>query len=387
MAYDKDLSFIYKNPTRVVFGVNSLRDLGPEVDELKCARAFVVSDQGVREAGLTEKVEQALGKRWVGTFDECPQDSGLHIVNQAADKAKEKEADIVVSVGGGSVIDTAKGMAILLKEGGKIEDHYGLQLFTRPQTPHVAIPTTAGTGSEVTWALVVKDWDKNQKILLGDDNIIPNTAILDPMLTQGLPPMITAFTGMDALTHAIEAIHALQAEPIADTMAFGAIRMIVEYLPKCVENGDDIFARGQQQIAATIAGAAFGNAQIGLVHATAHSAGALFKVPHGLANSILLPYCMEYNMDECADRYAFVADAMGVKEKGMSDEEASQAAIEAIFELTKKIGLPQKLSEAGVEESGLEAIAELSLSDGSIVYNPKMIFEAEQVMEVLKKAF
>lgn len=387
MAYDKDLSFIYKNPTRVVFGVNSLRDLGPEVDELKCARAFVVSDQGVREAGLTEKVEQALGKRWVGTFDECPQDSGLHIVNQAADKAKEKEADILVSVGGGSVIDTAKGMAILLKEGGKIEDHYGLQLFTRPQTPHVAIPTTAGTGSEVTWALVVKDWDKNQKILLGDDHIIPNTAILDPMLTQGLPPMITAFTGMDALTHAIEAIHALQAEPIADTMAFGAIRMIVEYLPKCVENGDDIFARGQQQIAATIAGAAFGNAQIGLVHATAHSAGALFKVPHGLANSILLPYCMEYNMDECADRYAFVADAMGVKEKGMSDEEASQAAIEAIFELTKKIGLPQKLSEAGVEESGLEAIAELSLSDGSIVYNPKMIFEAEQVMEVLKKAF
>jgi len=387
MAYDKDLSFIYKNPTRVVFGVNSLRDLGPEVDELKCARAFVVSDQGVREAGLTEKVEQALGKRWVGTFDECPQDSGLHIVNQAADKAKEKEADILVSVGGGSVIDTAKGMAILLKEGGKIEDHYGLQLFTRPQTPHVAIPTTAGTGSEVTWALVVKDWDKNQKILLGDDHIIPNTAILDPVLTQGLPPMITAFTGMDALTHAIEAIHALQAEPIADTMAFGAIRMIVEYLPKCVENGDDIFARGQQQIAATIAGAAFGNAQIGLVHATAHSAGALFKVPHGLANSILLPYCMEYNMDECADRYAFVADAMGVKEKGMSDEEASQAAIEAIFELTKKIGLPQKLSEAGVEESGLEAIAELSLSDGSIVYNPKMIFEAEQVMEVLKKAF
>ena len=387
MAYDKDLSFIYKNPTRVVFGINSLRDLGPEVDELKCSKAFVVSDKGVAAAGLVEKVEKALGKRWVGTFDECPQDSGLHIVNQAAELAREKGADILISVGGGSVIDTAKGMAILLKEGGKIEDHYGLQLFTRPQTPHVAIPTTAGTGSEVTWALVVKDWDKNQKILLGDDHIIPNTAILDPVLTQGLPPMITAFTGMDALTHAIEAIHALQAEPIADTMAFGAIRMIVEYLPKCVENGDDIFARGQQQIAATIAGAAFGNAQIGLVHATAHSAGALFKVPHGLANSILLPYCMEYNMDECADRYAFVADAMGVKEKGMSDEEASQAAIEAIFALTKKIGLPQKLSEAGVEESGLEAIAELSLSDGSIVYNPKMIFEAEQVMEVLKKAF
>lgn len=387
MAYDIDLSFIYKNPTRIVFGVNSLKDLGPEVDELKCSRAFVVTDKGVAEAGLLDKVVQALGKRWVGTFDDCPQDSGVHIVNQAADLAREKEADVLVSLGGGSVIDTAKGIAILLKEGGKLEDHYGLQLFTRPQTPHIAIPTTAGTGSEVTWAYVVKDWEKNQKILCGDDHIIPNTAILDPVLTQGLPPRITAFTGMDALTHAIEAIHALQAEPITDIMAFGAIRLIMKYLPVCVENGDDLFARGQQQIAATTAGVAFSNAQIGLVHATAHSVGALYGVPHGLANSILLPYCMEYNMDECADRYALVADAMGVKEKGMSDEEASQAAIEAVFELTKKIGLPQKLSEVGVEESGLEAAADLSLSDGSIVYNPKMIFEAEQVMEVLKKAF
>lgn len=387
MAYGEDLAFIYKNPTRIVFGVNSLRDLGPEVDLLKGSRAFLFSDKGVREAGITEKVEQSLGKRWVGTFDECTQDSGLHIVNRAAEIAREKEADVVVSVGGGSVIDTAKGVAILLKEGGVIQDYYGLQLLTRPQTPHVAIPTTAGTGSEVTWALVIKDWDKNQKILFGDDNVIPNTAILDPVLTKGLPPRVTAFTGMDALTHAIEAIHAVEAEPITDVMAYGAIRLIMQYLPACVENGEDLFARGQQQIAACIAGVAFSNAQIGLVHATAHSIGALYGVPHGLANSIMLPYCMAYNMDECADRYALVAEAMGVKEKGMSDEEAAQAAIDAVFELSKKIGLPQKLSEVGVEESGLEAIAELSLSDGTIVYNPKMIFEADQVMEVLKKAF
>ncbi len=387
MAYDTDLSFIYKNPTRVVFGVNSLRDLSSEVGELKCSKAFLVTDKGLVEAGLAEKVEKALGNKHVGTFDECPQDSGVHIVNQAAELAREKGADILVSLGGGSVIDTAKGMAILLKEGGKLEDHYGLQLFTRPQTPHIAIPTTAGTGSEVTWAYVVKDWDKNQKILCGDDNIIPNTAILDPVLTQGLPPRITAFTGMDALTHAIEAIHAMEAEPITDIMAYGAIRLIMQYLPVCVENGDDLLARGQMQIAATTAGVAFSNAQIGLVHATAHSVGALYKVPHGLANSILLPHCMAYNMDECADRYALVAEAMGVKEKGMSDEEATLAAIEAASELAKKIGLPQKLSEVGVEESGLEEVAELSLSDGAIVYNPKMIFEAEQVMEVLKKAY
>jgi alcohol dehydrogenase len=387
MAYDKDLSFIYRNPTRLVFGVNALRDLGPEVDDLKCSRAFVVSDKGVAAAGLVEKVVQALGKRWVGTFDECPQDSGIEVVNQAAGLAREKDADILVSVGGGSCMDTAKGMAILLKEGGRLEDYAGLQMLTRPQTPHIAIPTTAGTGSEVTYALVVKDREKNQKIIFADNNVICNTAILDPVMTQGLPPRITAFTGMDAMTHAVEAIHALQAEPISDGMAFYAIRLIMEYLPRCVESGDDLVARGQQQLAATMAGIAFGNAQIGLVHAIAHSVGALYGVPHGLANSILLPHVMMYNMDECADRYALVAEAMGVREKGMSDEEASEAAANAIWELTRKIGLPQKLSEVGVEETGLADVAELSLSDGSIVYNPKVIFEAEEVLGVCKKAF
>lgn len=385
--YDTDLSFIYKNPTRIVFGVGTLNDLNSEMGILKGSKAFVVTDKGVEEAGLLDMVLKALGNKWVGTYDDVPQDSGLHIVNQAADVAREKGADIIISLGGGSVIDTAKGVAILLKEGGKLEDYYGLQNLTRPQTPHIAIPTTAGTGSEVTWALVAKDWEKDQKILFGDDNIIPNTAILDPVLTKGLPPRITGFTGMDAMTHAIEAIHALQAEPIADGMAFYAIRLIMRYLPTCVENGEDLFARGQQQIAATMAGVAFSNAQIGLVHAAAHSVGALFKVPHGLANSILLPYVMEYNMDEAAERYRLVAEAMGVCEKGMSDEEAGQAAVNEIFELTKKIGLPQKLSEVDVPESGLEAVAELALSDGSIVYNPKDIFEPEQVMEVLKKAY
>src|SRR4030042_3207143 len=147
MAYDLDLSFIYKNPTRVVFGVNSLNDLGPEMNLLNGSKAFIITDKGVEEAGLLEKVVKALGSRWVGTYNEVPQDSGLHIVNQAAEIAREKGADAVVSVGGGSVIDTAKGVAILLKEGGVLQDYYGLQLLSQPQTPHVALPTTAGTGS------------------------------------------------------------------------------------------------------------------------------------------------------------------------------------------------------------------------------------------------
>ena len=386
MAYDKDLSFIYKNYTRLVFGINSVKDVGAEVDQLKCSKALIVTDKGVIEAGLAEKVEKALGARYVGTFDGVPQDSGYHIVNDAAEIAREKGADCLVSVGGGSVIDTAKGMAIIVSEGGNLQDYQGFQMLTHPITPHIVIPTTAGTGSEVTYAFVIKDWEKNQKLLYGDDYLMPNTGILDPAMTATMPAMITATTGMDALTHAIEAIHALQAEPISDTMAYGAIRLIVQYLPICVENGDDLVARGQQQIAATMAGVAFSNAQVGMVHAMAHCAGARYGVPHGMANSILLPHVMRYNMDEAADRYALVAEAMGVKEKGMSDEEATEAAVEAIFALTKRMGVPQKLSEVGVVEEGLIEAAEMALCDGAIVYNPKMIFETDQVMEVYKQA-
>lgn len=386
MAYDQDLAFIYRNYTRIVFGINTVNDVGSEVDYLKCSRAFIITDKGVKEAGLAEKVAKALGSRYVGMFDECPQDSGFHIASQAAEMAREAGADCLVSVGGGSSIDTAKGVAILLKEGGDLHDYSGYQLLTRPQTPHIAIPTTAGTGSEVTYFYVIKDWDRNIKIEYGDDYIIPNTAILDPVMTQGLPPLLTATTGMDALTHAIEAIHATPAEPISDTMAFGAIRLIMEYLPRCVENGDDLFARGQQQIAATMAGIAFGNAQVGLVHGIAHTIGAVCGVPHGMANSILLPHVMKYNLDECADRYAFVAEAMGVKEKGMSDEEAAEAAIAAVWELTKKMGVPQTLREVNVPEEMLPEIADLTLGTGPVVFNPKMIFEAEQVLEVLKNA-
>ncbi len=388
MAYDQDLAFIYRNYTRIVFGINTVNDVGSEVDYLKCSKAFIITDKGVKEAGLVEKVQKGLGNRFVGMFDECPQDSGFHIVSQAAEMARAAGADCLVSVGGGSCIDTAKGVAILLKEGGDLHDYSGYQLLTQPQTPHIAIPTTAGTGSEVTYFFVIKDWDRNFKIEYGDDYIIPNTAILDPVMTQGLPPMLTATTGMDALTHAIEAIHCVEhAEPFSDMMAYGAIRLIMEFLPRCVENGGDLFARGQQQIAAAMAGIAFFNSMVGLVHGIAHILGALCGVPHGLANSILLPHVMKYNLDECPERYALVAEAMGVKEKGMSDEEAAEAAIEAVRDLTKRMNVPQRLRDVGVSEEILPEAADASLGTGPMIANPKMIYEAEQVLEVMRNAY
>lgn len=388
MPYDARLNFVFWSPAKIVFGENTSLDVALEVENLKCKRALVVTDRDlVKNTDIPERIKKALGKLSVGIFSDVEPDSGVHIVNQGAKVGKELGADCLVSVGGGSAIDTAKGMAILLKEGGKLQDYAGFQVLTRPQTPHIVIPTTAGTGSEVTYIAVIKDHDAGRKLLFGDYNILPNVAILDPKMTEGLPPKLTAATGMDAMSHAIEAMHSLQREPMADGMALHAIRLIKEFLPRAVENGKDMTARGQMLIAANMAGAAFSNAQVGLVHALAHSVGARFKVHHGLANSILLPACLRYNTDACGDVYLDILSALGVDVKGIPADKAGDVLADEVAEFTKKLGLPQRLRDAGVSEEGLKECSELALSDGAIVYNPKFIDDSAEVLKVYQQAW
>ncbi len=387
MVYDQDLSFVYFGPTKIIFGNgSSTQEVEPEMSALGCSRAVVVTDQGIIRAGLLEKIIAGLGAKCVGVYSDIPQDTGIDVVDRAAAFAKEKGADIVVSVGGGSVIDTAKGMCILLTEGGSLRDFEGIQLLTRPQTPHIVIPTTSGTGSEVTWAAVIYDKSKGQKILIVESFIAPRVAILDPTLTAKLPPLLTASTGMDAFCHAVEAMTSLQREPIADALALHALRLLNQYLPQCVQNGHDLEARGQVQLAATMAGWAFGNALVGLVHAMAHSIGAVAHVPHGIANGILLPHCMAYNLSDAQEYYAEIAKVLGVMEKGSSTEQAAQAAVEAVFAFTRKIGHPQKLSEFGVQEEDITKAAELSMSDGSIINNVRFVADSSEVLEIYRKA-
>lgn len=387
MAYDRDLAFIYRNPTRLVYGENTVSEVNQEVEGLGCCRAFVVTDPGIVAAGLTERVVKALGKYHVGTFDQCIQDSDLKVINEAAAIAKSKDADVLISVGGGSVIDTTKGMAIVLKEGGKIEDHQGMQMLTRPQTPHIVIPTTAGTGSEVTYFAVIKDQVNHRKLEFSEDRIIPNVGILDPTMTAGLPPMLTATTGMDAFCHALESIHTTQCTPVTDALAMHAIEMVVEHLPTCVTNGKDLHARGQQLLASTLAGIAFNNAQVALVHAMAHTVGGLFSVPHGTANSILMPHVVRFNMDVCAERYRLVARAMGLNTAGKSDEDVALAVADAISAFTKKLGIPQTLREVGVPEDRLAEASETTLTQGPMVFNPKFVSDPEEILGVYKNAW
>ena len=257
-----NLNFIFWSPTKVVFGENTALDVAIEVENLKCKKALIVTDKDlVSNTDLPERIRKTLGNLCAGIFSDVEPDSGIHIVNQGAKFGAGRGADCLVSVGGGSAIDTAKGMAILMKEGGRLQDYAGFQVLTRPQTPHVVIPTTAGTGSEATYIAVIKDHQEGRKLLFGDYNILPNVAILDPRMTEGLPPKLTAATGMDAMCHAIEALHSLQREPVADGLALHAIRLIKEFLPRAVENGKDMMARGQMLIAANMAGSAFSNAQ------------------------------------------------------------------------------------------------------------------------------
>jgi alcohol dehydrogenase class IV len=387
MAYDRELAFVYCGPTKVVFGPGTARDAGAEMASLGCRRALVVTDPGVEGAGLVAGVLLSLGEGLAGLWNDVPQDTGIAVVNRAAAFARERGADCVISVGGGSVIDTAKGICILLTEGGSLENCEGIQLLTRPQTPHIAIPTTAGTGSEVTNMAVILDARKGQKILIVEHFNTPRIAILDPLLTAKLPPLLTASTGMDALTHAVEALQSLQREPIADGLALQAIRLLSRHLPRCVERGDDLAARGQVQLAATLAGWAFGNAMVGLTHAMAHSLGAVARTPHGIANGILLPHVMAFNAEEAAEGYALAAEALGVREKGMDEGAAADAARAEIAAFLIRIGHPTRLSRAGVKAEDLPRAAALSLSDGAIVNNPRVVLEEEEVLTLYRAAF
>jgi alcohol dehydrogenase len=386
--YGADLSFSLFQPTRVVFGDGAVAELAIECKRLGIERALVVTDRVLRDkTDIIARVDKALGPRFGAVYDGVIPDTGVEVIDEGARLARAERCDGLVSVGGGSAIDTAKGMAIVLTEGGSIRDHQGASRLTRPQTPHIAVPTTAGTGSEVSLYIVVKDHAAHEKMHFMEDRIIPDVAILDPSLTLGMPATLTAATGMDALTHAIEAYTSINHNPIADALALQAMRLVARHLPHAVADGSDRVARGQMLIAANIAGMAFNATGVGLVHAMAHVIGARYGVHHGTANAICLPHVIRFNADELGPRYRDVAAALGVDAAGLGDEIAGEAAAQAVAQLNARVKLPLRLRDVGVPEADLDACAEGSLSDGAIVYNGKFATDHDLVLGVYRNAF
>jgi alcohol dehydrogenase class IV len=317
----------------------------------------------------------------VGVYDKIVQDARIDLINDGAAFYRKCGADCMVVVGGGSVMDTAKAINILIGDGlddfMPLAEQVGLFDGAKILPPHIAFPTTAGTGAEVTYAMVVLDEKARAKIAVAHPYCNPDIAILDPELMLKLPPKITAFTAMDAMTHAVESVTCICPNPISDGLGLHAIRLIAKYLPQAIKDPGNVDARGYLLIASTMAGMAFINSFTGGVHATAHSLGALYGIPHGLANSIMLPHVMEYNLEENPDRFVLIADAMGINIDGLSKEKAARAAVQAVRDLQQAAGLTQTLKDFGVpaDRESLNPLIDLAMGDSQLPYNPRTLEE------------
>jgi len=397
LRYDRATSFTWTGPTRVSVGVGRAALAAEQVTRLGGRRALVISDPGVAGAGLLDTVLSALGTLVVGHFTDVPQDSSFETVDRAARLGREHDADVVVSVGGGSVLDTAKVVSACLSSGGRAIDLVGVSALATVPVPHLAIPTTAGTGSEVTNCAVIHNPALGRKVYVVDDRLIPPAAILDPRMTATLPPGLTTSTAMDALTHAVEAVVSRQRNAISEGLALQAIRMIAETLPAILERPDDLEARVRLQLASTMAGWAFSVAQTGLVHGMSHALGARCRVPHGTANGVLLPHVMRFNAKAARATMALVAKALGctVAEDGGGDEgragepdlALAMAGADAVAELLVRVGHPTRLRDVGVDEADLAPCAELAVADLVTLTNPRAVLDASQVVAVYRAAF
>lgn len=378
--------FSWVNRSKIMYSPGLYKEVGYEMARLGGTKAAIYTDKGLLDAGVAQKVIDAVRNselESVGVFDSILQDARIDIINEGARFYREKGADCLIAVGGGSVMDTAKAVNILV--GGGEEDFAPLAAQAvlwdeaKPLPPHIAFPTTAGTACEITHAMVVLDVKARAKLQVIHPYCNSDIAMLDPELTVKLPPKITAFTGMDALTHAVEGVASTGAEPISDALGLHAVRMIFKYLPLAVREPENIEARGNMLLASTIAGMCFVNVMLGGVHALAHALGALYGIPHGLANAIMLPHVMDFNVTETPERFMMMADAMGIHVNGKDPLEAGRRAVQAVKDLLREVGLTQTLKDFGVPDDpkALQPLVELAAGDAQITYNPRPLDEAD----------
>ena len=376
--------------TRVIYQPGLANDVGDEAARFGDVRAFVVADPGVVAAGIVEQIRASLQRRVavVGIASDVPANSSVAAVGQITSQARACAANLLVGVGGGSALDTAKAVRMLLSEGGSLHDHQGYNLLERPLLPLIAIPTTAGTGSEVTAWAVIRDEHAGVKLAFGSPYLAPDLAILDPMLTRSLPAMLTAATGMDALTHAIESFIGRQTNVITEALAAQAVGMIANHLRAATHTGEDLEARGAMLVASCIAGAAFssGGGSLGIVHALSHAIGGRIGIHHGTANAILLPHGMRFNASVSASRLARLAWQLGVNTGGRTEQVVIDEAIDAVRDLAADCDLPVRLRDVGVAYDDLPAYAELALGDAAVFTNPRPV-SADDALAVLHAAW
>ncbi|RUT46466.1 iron-containing alcohol dehydrogenase [Paenibacillus anaericanus] len=377
---------VYYVPSINIMGKGCLGDIGPYIQELKLRKALVVTDKFLMKCGIAAKVLTILDGAGIPyvIYDDVKPNPTCKNVHDGVDFLIANDCDFLVSIGGGSPQDTAKAIGIIATNGGHITQYEGAHKSANKSLPIVAINTTAGTSSEVTVNYVITDEDRKVKMVMVDKNSLATISVNDPELMVDKPADLTAATGMDALTHAIEALVTPGAYPVTDATALAAVEIIFNYLPRTVKNGHDIEAREQMVYAIFLGGLAFNNAGLGYVHAMAHQLGGVYDLPHGVCNAMLLPYVEEENAKYVPEKFRNIAKAIGCEVAGKSDKECADFVVEAIKALSKEVGIPSKLSELGVNEVDLDLLADNAMIDACAPGNP-FIPTKEEVITLFKK--
>lgn len=375
-------------PAVNMMGIGSLDEAIAALRQYHFRRALIVTDAGLAKAGVAEKVSKLLTEQDIQSvvFDGAKPNPTVGNVEAGLAILKQNQCDFVISLGGGSPHDCAKGIALCAANGGHIADYEGVDRSKKPQLPLVAINTTAGTASEMTRFCIITDEKRHVKMAIVDRNVTPLLSVNDPALMAAMPKGLTAATGMDALTHATEAYVSTAATPITDACALKAVTLISQNLRRAVSHGDDMTARENMAYAQFLAGMAFNNASLGYVHAMAHQLGGFYDLPHGVCNAVLLPHVEEFNASVSAGRLKDIAQAMGEKVDGLSDEEGAKVAIAAIRRLSKDIGIPNGLTELGAKLEDIPTLAANAMQDACGFTNPRRAEQA-QIEEIFRRAF
>ncbi|NWF92721.1 MAG: iron-containing alcohol dehydrogenase [Syntrophaceae bacterium] len=379
----------FYSPLKILFGPNAIKALGGEARTLGVKKALIVTDLGVLKADLLGPVKESLESAGIAyvIHDQVEPEPPIRCVDAATAQFKSEGCDLVIGIGGGSCLDVAKGVSVMATNTGGVLDYCGIDLVRKQGAKKILIPTTSGTGSEVTRVFVVTDETDHTKKVVNSLYALADIAIVDPLLTLTMPPKITADTGMDALVHAIETYVSIGATPFSDILAERPIQWIAQYLPIAWAKGSNLEARYFMSLAATTAGLAFASGGLGAVHALAYPIGTGYHLSHGRANSVMLPHVMRYNLPGNPEKYAAIASLMGKEIEGLSDPEAALLAVEAVEELLTTLQIPFHLHEYGIPKEGLPRLVEGAMKFSRLfIPNPRDLKE-EDVFSIYEQAY
>lgn len=382
-------TFHFNLPTKIIFGTHTFQTkLAEEAQKLGKKTVIVTGKSHVIKSGLLEKTGEILRNKGIkyAAFSEVEPNPSTVTIHKGAEFAKNFGAEFLIAIGGGSTLDAAKAIGIIVTQGGKISDYYGVEKVQKPNLPLIAIPTTSGTGSEVTKYSNINDNQKKTKNLINSINICPTTAIVDPLLTLTMPPKLTAISGIDALTHVAESYVCTFSQPLTELLNLEAIRIIAEYLPTSVNLQNDHKAHYMMSYAALIGGITINNAGTGIAHGLSFPLTANYKIPHGVATGLLLPYVMEFNMPTNFKKFAKIAENMGEDIWGLSTTEAAELSVTAVKKLLQAIKFPKNLAAFGVKDEDLEKFAETLMANPQKLANNPRMPETEDITRILKRA-